>query len=165
MEGKSCLFLFWFVIDELMPPKKGHILNPGTCILYIMLYSKKKFAHMIKLRILRWEDTPAWITQFSCACVLRDSHSQFSGNQDSATTWTIATRLLSMGFPRQGQWVRCHFLLQGIFSTQRSNLCLLCTLHQQVDSLPLRHLGSLSSHTWEKKQRVRVGDVRTESRD
>ena len=83
MEGKSCLFLFWFVIDELMPPKKGHILNPGTCILCITLYSKRKFAHMIKLRILRWEDVPAWITQFSCACVLRDSHSQFSGNQDS----------------------------------------------------------------------------------
>ena len=31
----------------------------------------------------------------------------------------------------------CHFLLQGIFSTQGSNLHLLCLLHWQVESLPL----------------------------
>ena len=31
----------------------------------------------------------------------------------------------------------CHFLLQGIFLTQRSNWCLLHLLHCQVDSLPL----------------------------
>ena len=35
-----------------------------------------------------------------------------------------------------------HFLLQGIFPTQGSNLHLLCLLHWQVDSLPLRPLGS-----------------------
>ena len=34
------------------------------------------------------------------------------------------------------------FLLQGIFSTQESNLHLLHLLHWQVDSLPLHHLGS-----------------------
>ena len=28
----------------------------------------------------------------------------------------------------------CHFLLQGIFLTQESNLCLLGLLHWQVDS-------------------------------
>ena len=33
----------------------------------------------------------------------------------------------------------CHFLLQGIFLTQRLNLCL---LHWQADSLPLSHQGS-----------------------
>ena len=33
-----------------------------------------------------------------------------------------------------------HFLLQGIFLTQGSNLCLL-HLHWQADSLPVRHLG------------------------
>ena len=31
----------------------------------------------------------------------------------------------------------CHALLQGIFLTQGSNLCLLCLLHWQVSSLPL----------------------------
>ena len=36
----------------------------------------------------------------------------------------------------------CHFLLQGIFPTQGSNLRLLCLLHWQADSLSLCHLGS-----------------------
>ena len=31
----------------------------------------------------------------------------------------------------------CHFLLQGIFLTQKSNLCLLRLLHRQAGSLPL----------------------------
>ena len=35
-----------------------------------------------------------------------------------------------------------HFLLQGIFPAQGSNLHLLCLLHWQADSLPLSHLGS-----------------------
>ena len=38
----------------------------------------------------------------------------------------------------------CHFLLQGTFPTQGSNLCLLPLLHWQADSLPLSHLGSPS---------------------
>ena len=40
---------------------------------------------------------------------------------------------LSMGLSQQ-QWVGCHFLLQGIFLTQGSNVQL---LHWQMDSLPL----------------------------
>ena len=39
--------------------------------------------------------------------------------------------------------VACHFLLQGIFPTQGSNLILLHLLHWQADSLPLCHLGAL----------------------
>ena len=60
-----------------------------------------------------------------------------------ATPWTETCRApLSMGFPRQESGVGCHFLLQGIFPTQGSNLPLLCLLHWQAGSLPLRHLGS-----------------------
>ena len=36
----------------------------------------------------------------------------------------------------------CHTLLQGIFPMQGANPHLLRLLHWQVDSLPLRHLGS-----------------------
>ena len=55
--------------------------------------------------------------------------------------------------------VGCHFLLQGIFPTQGSNLCLLCLLHWQAGSLVTwkspqyrneviyRDLGSLHSFT------------------
>ena len=39
----------------------------------------------------------------------------------------------------------CRLLLQGIFQTQGSNLCLLHLLHWQADSLPLYHLGSPST--------------------
>ena len=53
------------------------------------------------------------------------------------------TRLLSpWDFPSKKTGVRCHFLLQGIFLTQGSNLSLLRFLHWQADSLLLSHLGS-----------------------
>ena len=44
--------------------------------------------------------------------------------------WDPPTRLLCpWDFPGKGTGVGCHFLLQGIFLTQGSNLCLLCLLH------------------------------------
>ena len=56
------------------------------------------------------------------------------------TLWTVAHRLLCLwDFPGKNTGVGCHFLLQGIFLTQRLNLCL---LHWQADSLPLSHLRS-----------------------
>ena len=39
-------------------------------------------------------------------------------------------------FPGKNTGVGCHFLLQGVFLTQGSNLHLLCLLHWQVGSLP-----------------------------
>ena len=44
--------------------------------------------------------------------------------------------------PGKNTGVGCHFLLQGVFPMQGSNLRLLCLLHRQVDSLPLLPLGS-----------------------
>ena len=47
-------------------------------------------------------------------------------------------RLLSpWGFSDKNTGAGCHFLLQGIFPTQESNLCLLRLLHWQAGSLPL----------------------------
>ena len=43
----------------------------------------------------------------------------------------------SVNFPGRDTEVGCHFLLQGIFLTQGSNLYL---LHRQADFLPLSHL-------------------------
>ena len=43
-----------------------------------------------------------------------------------ATLQTVACQApLSVGFPRQKHGIVCHFLLQGIFLTQGSNLCLM----------------------------------------
>ena len=48
------------------------------------------------------------------------------------------TRLLCpWDFPGVNTGVGCHFLVQGIFLTQGSDLCLLCLLHWQADFLPL----------------------------
>ena len=58
------------------------------------------------------------------------------------TPWTVARQApLSMDSPGRNTGVGCHFLLQGIFPTQGSNLCLLCLLHWQADSLPLAPPG------------------------
>ena len=55
--------------------------------------------------------------------------------------WTVAPQApLSMGFSRQEYWRGWPFLLQGIFLTQGSNLCLLHLLHRQAyswSSVPL----------------------------
>ena len=56
-----------------------------------------------------------------------------------ATPWIVACQDL-WNFPGKNTGVGCHFLLQGIFLTQGLNPCL---LRWQVDSLSLRHLGSL----------------------
>ena len=44
--------------------------------------------------------------------------------------------------PGKNTGVGCHFLLQGVFLTQGSNLHFLCLLHWQVDCLPWHHLLS-----------------------
>ena len=60
-----------------------------------------------------------------------------------------STRLLCLwDFPGKNTGVGCHFLLQGIFLTQGSNLCL---LHWQVGSFPLNHQGSPWCSPKEKK--------------
>ena len=57
--------------------------------------------------------------------------------------WTVASRLLSSwDYSSKNTRVGCYILLQGIFLTQGSNLCLLHLLHWQAGSLPLSHPGS-----------------------
>ena len=57
-----------------------------------------------------------------------------------ATPWTVAHQApLFMEFPGKSTVVGHHFLLQGIFLTQGSNLRL---LHGKADSLPLSQLRS-----------------------
>ena len=57
------------------------------------------------------------------------------------TLWVVACQApLSMGFPSKNIGVGYHFLLQGVFLTQGSNLRL---PHWQEHSLPLSHLRSI----------------------
>ena len=78
------------------------------------------------------------------------------------TPWTVALQVpLSIGLSKQNTGVGCHFLLQGIFLTQGSNLHLLDFQHWQADSLPLSFLGSLGSTTASNYD-SRVSNVLTE---
>ena len=103
--------------------KKNAISTSLSLSIYLCLY--------IRLYLYR-------ISARVCSCALL-SHVQLF-----TTPQTIAHQPpLSMGFsPDKNTGVGCHFLLQGIFPTQGSNLCLLRLLHWQADSLPLSHLGS-----------------------
>ena len=57
-------------------------------------------------------------------------------------SWTVAHQApLSMDSPGKNTGVGCHFLLQGVFLTQGSNLCLLCLLHWQMDPFLLAPPG------------------------
>ena len=73
-----------------------------------------------------------------CVCVFVCVHTHtVSSVRLSATSWTVPHQPpLSMGFSRQDTGSGCHFLLQGIFLTQGSNLHLLgLLLCRQADSL------------------------------
>ena len=50
--------------------------------------------------------------------------------------------------PGKNTGVGFHALLQGIFPTQGSNLCLLCLLHFRWTIYPLSHLESLRTGYW-----------------
>ena len=65
----------------------------------------------------------------------------FSHVQLFATPWTVAHQAPLWDSPGKNTGVGCHALLQGIFSTQRSNPCLLRLLHGQAGALPLAPLG------------------------
>ena len=56
-----------------------------------------------------------------------------------ATPWTVVLQapLVHGASPGQNTGVGCRALLQGIFPTQGSKLCLLCLLHWQAGSSPL----------------------------
>ena len=77
-----------------------------------------------------------------CACVCVYVHScvcacMLSCVQLFPTTRTVTRQApLSMDFPGKYTGVGFHFLLQGLFPTQGSNLCPLHLLHWQVDFPP-----------------------------
>ena len=92
---------------------------------------------VLKFRILGTSMIPLWLT--GCqrpTCVhsrLLQSFPTLSNPLDCSPS-----RLLCLwDSPGKNIGVDCHALLQGIFQTQGSNLCLLSLLHMQVGSLPL----------------------------
>ena len=74
-----------------------------------------------------WVEKVKWVKSFSRVRLF-------------ATPWTVAYQTLPIvGFSRQEYWSGCHFLLQGIFPTQGSNLGL---PHCRQTLYPLSYQGS-----------------------
>ena len=74
---------------------------------------------------------------FVCVCA------RLCSTLHNSMEYVQPSRLLCpWNFPGKHPKVVCHFLPQGIFPTQESDLGLLSHLHWQSDSLPLHHLGS-----------------------
>ena len=99
----------------------------------------------------KWQPTPALLPGES-----QGRRSLVAAIYGAAQSWTPLTRLssssidhsppapLSWDSPGKDTGAGCHALLQGVFPTQGSNLCLLCLLHWQAASLPLAPLGKPS---------------------
>ena len=102
---------------------------------------------MLLLQFLRWhrhsDQTTLFLACMPRQCMCAYMHSQLCpALWDPLKLWP-ARVLCPWDFPLKNTRVGCHFLLQGIYLTQGLNQCLLCLLHWQVGSLPLRPLGSL----------------------
>ena len=102
---------------------------------------RKYFVHfLMKMDMAEWgtEETSPW-------CRLRKTlmHACALNSVWLFTTpWTVAHQVpLSMKFPGKNTGMGFHFLLQGIFLTQGSNLHLLCFLNCQSRSLPAKPPG------------------------
>ena len=93
------------------------------------------------LCLLQVEESPcAMKTQCNQKCVHAELLSRV---QLFVTLWIVPTRLLCpWDSPDKNTGVGCHFLLQGIFLTQRSNPRLLCLLLGRWILYHQRHLGS-----------------------
>ena len=113
------------VITELKDTRNNQILSYFEEILPKPVSTARQQARQEGAAWAGWKDM--------CVC----ARSEVSA---SGTPWTAARQApLSMGFPGKSTGVGCHFLLQGIFSTQGSNLGL---VHCRQTLYRLSHQGS-----------------------
>ena len=73
-----------------------------------------------------------WLCAFSCLVVSDFFKPVDYSPPGSSCPWNCSGKNIRVG---------CHFLLQGVFPAQESNMHLLCLLHWQVGSSPLSHRG------------------------
>ena len=129
----------------------------GCCILQLELVLASKNCYALQSK-----DPSAYrfLCVCVCVCVCVFSCSVVSGSLQPHGQQP-ASPFCSWYFPGKNTGVSCHFLLQRISPTRRSNLCLRCLLHWQADSLPLSkrqktHL-TLVNHPLAKAERKKKG--------
>ena len=106
--------------------------------------TRRQVSHTVQGSVNTWQQLPSVGRQKQLGS---SQVGMLSRVQLFMTPWTtgssvhrivpVRIRILEQGY--------CLFLLQRIFPTQESNLCLLCLLNWQVYSLLLSHLGSPGS--------------------
>ena len=106
-------------LTHLTPPLLSHFSTFSPCFSFVLSFSLKtpllSFQHKKHLQL-----DLGMLFCLLCVCVV------CSCAKLCLTPWTIACRtLLPMRFSQPGYWSGLHFLLQGIFLTQGSNLHLL----------------------------------------
>ena len=122
--------------------------GPSNLWVFPVLWDSPKrlfteFIHYVSVTVLTSLHSLSCLTVRSPQTVILLCVCSLSRVQLFVTSWTVAHQApRSMGLSLQDTGVGRHFLLQEIFRTQGSNLCLLGLLHGWVDSLPLHHLGS-----------------------
>ena len=122
-------------IESVMPPNHLILCRP-LLLLPTLFPSIKVFSNEAALPI-RWPK--CWSFSFSVS-----PSNKYSGLISFRMDCSLrphrlypARLLCPWNCPGKNTGVDCHFLLQGIFLTQGSNLCLLHLLQRQVDSLSL----------------------------
>ena len=136
-KGSSCSVMIWRAgIGQGKRRLKREGMYVYLCLLNIVWQKPTQHCKAIILQLkIRKIIFKLLINKCVCANVL--SHFWLF-----ATPWTVDHQApLSMEFSRQKHW-SCHFLPCELFPTQGLNLCLLCLLHWQEDSLPLVPPGS-----------------------
>ena len=128
-----------FADDSLLPSHQGSPINFKTLLFRVYLL----FCELLVQGLYRC----LLLCCCVCAPVCALSH-----------VWLFVTHglqptklLCPWNFSGKNTRTGCHFILQGIFLTQGSNLCLLCLLNWQADSLPLCNLGSTQMPTGSSK--------------
>ena len=119
------------------------------CTIYLNItrnsYYFKDLCHFNEIILMRvkWRNLKCYVylkkhalLLWDCVCILSCL------TLCSPIDCSLPRLLCPWSFPGKNTGAGRHFLLQGVFLTQRSNLCLPILLHWRVDSLPLHHLGS-----------------------
>ena len=111
--------------------------DPAHPFSYSLILSLKCSVTSVKIKA---EFSSCW-TLFTVTFVIVLSHFNHDlvTKYDSLWPYELWASMLLCHWdsPGKNNGVCCHALLQGIFLTKESNLCLLHFLHWQVDSLPL----------------------------
>ena len=105
--------------------------------------TKNPSCHLLNPTLNHHNHWPVFFPVCVCVCVCVHTLSRAIMSNSLQPQGLQPTRLpCPCSFSGKNIWASCHFLLQGIFPTQGSNLHLLHPLYWQADFLALCRLGS-----------------------